>query len=188
MAWEAALLLWIQNTVRQEWLDPVIARFTQLGNAGILWIVITLILLIIPKTRKVGCACFLSLVLSLIFCNGIIKHLVARPRPYTQIPGLQLLVPLASDWSFPSGHSSSSFCVGTVCLARLPKKFGVPLIILAALIALSRLYVGIHYPTDVIGGVLLGIVLALLAMKLFDLIDARFEAWKEKRRQVRNSC
>ena len=64
MAWEAALLLWTQNTVRHEWLDPVIARFTQLGNAGILWIVITLILLIIPKTRKIGWACFFSLVLS----------------------------------------------------------------------------------------------------------------------------
>ncbi|MBQ1400668.1 MAG: phosphatase PAP2 family protein [Lachnospiraceae bacterium] len=181
MAWEAALLLWTQNTVRHEWLDPVIARFTQLGNAGILWIVITLILLIIPKTRKIGWACFFSLVLSLIFCNGLLKHLVARPRPYTQIPGLQCLVPLATDWSFPSGHSSSAFCVGTVCLARLPKKAGIPLITLAALLALSRLYVGIHYPTDVIGGVLLGIVLALLAMKLFDLIDARVEAWKKRR-------
>ncbi len=134
-----------------------------------------------------GCASLISLLLSLIFCNGILKHLVARPRPYTQIPGLQLLVPLASDWSFPSGHSSSLLCAGTVCLARLPKKAGVPLFVLALLIALSRLYVGIHYPTDVICGVLLGIVLALLAMKIFDAIDARVTAGKEEKNPAKSA-
>ncbi|MBR0106349.1 MAG: phosphatase PAP2 family protein [Lachnospiraceae bacterium] len=183
MAWEAAFLLWIQNTVRQEWLDPLVARFTQLGTAGILWIAVTLILLIIPKTRKVGWACVISLIISALACNVILKNAVARPRPYTVIGGLRLLVPPAIDWSFPSGHASTAFCVAGVCLARLPKKAGIPLIVLAALIALSRLYVGVHYPTDVIFGVIVGIAAALLAMKLFDVIDERLMALKEKRKQ-----
>ena len=183
MGLEAAALLWIQDHVRLEWLDPVVARFTQLGTAGVLWIVITLILLIIPKTRRVGRVCVISLIISFLVCNVFLKNAVARPRPYTVIEGLRILVGPAVDWSFPSGHASTSFCVGTVCLARLPKKAGIPLIVLAALIALSRLYVGIHYPTDVICGVLVGIGAAVLAMKLFDVIDARLEAWKEKRKQ-----
>ncbi|MBR2738989.1 MAG: phosphatase PAP2 family protein [Lachnospiraceae bacterium] len=183
MAWEAAFLLWVQNTVRQDWLDPVAVRFTQLGHAGLVWIIVTLVLLIIPKTRKVGCACVIALMMTLVFCSGILKNVFARPRPYTQIPGLHLLGPQASDWSFPSGHSCTAFSVGGICLARLPKKAGIPIIAAATLIALSRLYVGIHYPTDVIAGVALGIAIALAAMKLFDVIDTRFEAWKEKRKQ-----
>ena len=183
MGWEAAALLWIQNNVRPEWLDPAVIRFTRLGHAGMIWIAVTLVLLIIPKTRKVGCASVIALLMTAALCNGILKNAVARPRPYVMIPALHLLGPRASDWSFPSGHSCTAFSVGGICLARLPKKAGIPAIVLAALLALSRLYVGIHYPTDVIAGVALGIVIALLSMKIFDVIDARLEAWKEKRTQ-----
>ena len=97
MAWEAAFLLWVQNTVRQDWLDPVAVRFTQLGHAGLVWIIVTLVLLIIPKTRKVGCACVIALMMTLVFCSRILKNVFARPRPYTQIPGLHLLGPQTSD-------------------------------------------------------------------------------------------
>ena len=178
MELDGQILLWIQDYLRTPWLDAIMTRITVLGDHGILWILVTLALLIYPKTRRVGLICFISLALSVIFCNGLLKNLVDRPRPYTQIPDLKLLVKEADDASFPSGHSSSSFCVAIVCLKRLPKKFGIPAIIMAALIALSRLYVGIHYPTDVIVGTILGIVLGLIAIKLIEFADGK--GWLKK--------
>ena len=178
MGLDGAILLWIQDAVRTPALDAFMSRFTMLGDHGYLWIAVTLLLLIIPKTRKVGLMCFVALVLMVIFNNMLIKNIVDRPRPYTQIPDLRLLVKEADDASFPSGHSCSAFAVAVVCLKKLPKKIGVPLVILAAAIALSRLYVGIHYPTDVLVGSVLGIIIALAAVKLVETAEKK--GWLKK--------
>ena len=163
---EAQILLWIQENLRFDFLTPLMKFITTLGNSGIIWIIIAAILLIVPKTRKVGLLCALALFGSLLINNIILKNLVARIRPYEVIDGLQLLVANAHDFSFPSGHAGSSFAAAVVLYKKLPKKFGIPALVLAFLISFSRLYVGIHYPSDVLVGVLDGTMIALFVCKI----------------------
>ena len=132
-------------------------------------LIISFILLLIPKTRKVGIMSMLALGLSGLFVNCVIKNLVARPRPFTQIEGLTYLIKRPRDYSFPSGHTSASFAAAVVFLRKMPKRYGIPFMVLAVLIALARLYLGVHYPTDVLGGAIIGMLIAFLAMWIYDL-------------------
>ena len=134
---------------------------TVLGNAGIFWIITAVALLLFPKHRKTGLSMGVALILGLIVCNITMKPLLARMRPYdyqlahfgTQI---QLLIATPHDFSFPSGHTLASFEAATVLLIR-NRKLGIPAIVLACLIAFSRLYLYVHYPTDVLFSVGMGI-------------------------------
>lgn len=171
-------LLFIQEHLRQEWLTPAVKVITSLGNAGIFWIVLTAILLVVPKTRKVGCMSALALIGALIVDNLILKNWVARIRPYEVVEGLNRLIEAQKDYSFPSGHTGSSFASAVVCFLELPKKYGIPILILAILIACSRLYLGVHYPTDVIAGVIIGIGLALAARYLCNRIAGKLAEGK----------
>ena len=116
-----------------------------------------------------------SLLGSLLINNVIIKNLVARPRPYTMVEGLNRIIEAQSDMSFPSGHTSSSFAAAMVIYCMCPKKISIPALILAALISLSRIYVGVHYPTDVLAGALVGGAIAVLVCKIY---RAKFEKKK----------
>lgn len=157
---DGGLLLLIQEYVRNPFLDSIMIFITTLGNGGIIWIAATVVLLIPKKTRKVGIMSGVALLGSLIINNNIIKNLVQRPRPFVTFTDLQIIIPIPSEFSFPSGHTASSFAAAGVFYSNLPKKFGVPAVILAGLIGLSRLYVGVHYPTDVIAGIIMGILLS----------------------------
>jgi len=161
---EGEILLWIQEYLRNPVLTPIMKVITTLGDAGILWILAAILCLCIARTRKAGATILLALLFSLIVNNVILKNAVARIRPYEVVDGLECLMGKAMDFSFPSGHSGSSFAAATVIACLFPKKFGIPAVIIAALIALSRLYVGIHYPTDVLFGVVDGILLGWLAV------------------------
>ena len=171
---EGSILLWIQNNLRSGFLDPIMKAITMLGDKGLIWILITLALLIARRTRKLGVMCAASMVFGLIVTNLIIKNWAARIRPYEMVQGLNCIVPLVKDWSFPSGHTTNSLACAWVLFRKAPKKFGVPALILAILIAFSRLYVGIHYPTDVLGGALIGLGSACLAMLLVPRLEKRF--------------
>ncbi len=151
------ILLFIQDMIRNPILDPVMKVITTLGNAGILWIILTVLLLIPKKTRKVGLISACALLASLLVNNIVIKNLVARVRPYNAIEGLVPIVTKPSEFSFPSGHSASSFASASVFYRKLPKKYGIMAIVIALLVSLSRLYVGVHYPTDVLAGIITGI-------------------------------
>lgn len=157
------ILLWIQEFVRNPLLTPAAVAVTTLGNAGVIWILISCGLLIPKKTRRTGVICIVSLLGSLIINNGILKNLVARTRPYESMETLVPVIAAPWDYSFPSGHAGSSFACAWVLLRRLPGKYGVPAVVLASLIALSRLYVGVHYPSDVIAGAVSGILISYLA-------------------------
>jgi undecaprenyl-diphosphatase len=159
---DGSILLWIQQHVRREWATPVVKLITHLGDAGAVWLVLTLLCLVLAKTRKVGILMAASTILNFLVNNVCLKNLVARTRPYEVIPGLQRIIEAQSDFSFPSGHSGASFAVAVVMLMMFPKKVGIPAMALAVLIALSRLYVGVHNPTDVLAGALVGTLAAVI--------------------------
>jgi len=171
---DSSILLWIQANLRSGVLTPVLTVITHMGDKGIFWILLTLALLIVRKTRPVGVICAASMVIGLIVTNLIIKNWVARIRPYELIQGLECIVKKADDFSFPSGHTTNSLACAWVLFRRAPKKWGVPALVLAILISLSRLYVGIHYPTDVIGGAVIGIGSACLAMWLVPKLEQKY--------------
>ena len=154
------ILLWIQDYIRNDFLTPIFKFITSLGDGGCVWIVIAIVLLFVRKYRKVGFMVGASLLGSLLFNNLLVKNIVARPRPYRIIETLAILIPESGEYSFPSGHTSSSFAAGVVLYLMLPKKYGIPVMSLAFLIGISRLYVGVHYPTDVLGGMVMGTVIA----------------------------
>lgn len=165
-ALDANILLFIQDNIRNPVLTAIMRPITHLGDKGIFWIILTLILLAFRKTRKAGICSMFALLFMVVLNNGIIKHLVDRIRPYEVIESLKILVAKPDDASFPSGHTASSFASCTALLLSLPmvtdrrraRICTVAAYILAVLIAFSRLYVGVHYPTDVLGGIVIGIL------------------------------
>ena len=171
---DGGALLWIQEFVRSDLLTPIVSFYTKLGDAGLMWIVLSLGMLFFKKTRKAGAAGILALILGALCTNVVLKHLVARPRPWLTVEGLFHLVVENDPNSFPSGHTMASFaCAGVFWHYR--RDFGrwsVVLVILAALIGFSRLYLYVHFPTDVLCGALLGLVFAALAVHLCDRAGA----------------
>ena len=160
------ILDWIAAYLWCPFLNAVMPVITLLGDAGIFWIAIAVVLLFFPKTRKVGLGMGAALVIGLLVCNVTLKPLIARIRPYDyqlQHFGvtIKLLIEAQHDFSFPSGHTIASFEAATVLLIH-SKKAGIPAMILACLIAFSRLYLYVHYPTDVIASVILGICFGFL--------------------------
>lgn len=168
---DSSILLFIQENIRTPFLTPAVTLITSLGNAGIIWILISLFLLIPKKTRKIGCMSILALLFSLLVNNLFLKNLVKRIRPYDYISALVPLVQKPLDYSFPSGHTGSSFASAWVLYRSLPKKEGIPFLLLAALIGLSRLYVGVHYPSDVLAGIVTGVGTGYLAERVFCYIS-----------------
>lgn len=164
---DGQILLFIQEHLRFSEITPAVTFITRLGDSGFIWIVLSVILLFPKKTRRAGILSIVALIGSLCITNFWLKNYVARVRPYEVINGLNCLVEKASDWSFPSGHSSAAFASAVAIYKSRPKRLGVPCMILAFAIALSRLYVGIHYPTDVICGMLIGTLIGLIVFWLF---------------------
>ncbi len=157
------ILLWIQEYIRQDWMEGFWKGITMLGDSGWFWIALSLLLMVPRQTRWIGITSLAAIVIGALITNVTLKNLVARTRPYEVVEGLVLLSEKQRDYSFPSGHTCASFAAAGVYWRMLPKKFGIPLVILAAMIAFSRLYVGVHYPTDVLAGLLIGLFAAWAA-------------------------
>lgn len=166
--WELDLLHWFQS-IHNTVLDWLVPKITMLGNAGWFWIAVTLLLLVLPLNRKMGVQAAISLILTVIICNIILKPSIMRCRPCWLEPEVQLLVKVPHDYSFPSGHSNASFAVATAIFTR-NKKLGIPALILAAAIAISRLYVFVHWPTDVLVGTLTGICGGIISYFIVNFI------------------
>ena len=153
--------------------DSVMPLVTALGNAGIFWIGLTVLLLLQPKKRRAGCILLLALLFDLFLCNILIKPLAARVRPFDVNTAVQLLIARPVDFSFPSGHTAASFAsVAALYLAGEKKLFGISLV-LSVLIAFSRLYLYVHYPTDVLGGVLVGLLSGWLGYHCLQALEKR---------------
>ncbi len=175
---EIGILDWIQ-TLRTGFGDFFFPLITKLGDGGIFWIVMTLALLIFPKTRKLGLTCAVALLIDVALVNGLIKNLVARTRPYVVNPNIQLLVPKPSEYSFPSGHAAASFSfVGALAFSKC--RWWIPAGVLAVIIGLSRLYLYVHYPTDVLCGALFGILFGFLAVLIVKKAEEMIKRRKSK--------
>ena len=177
------ILDWIQAHLRCGVLDYLMPRITVLGNAGIFWILITCVLMIIPRTRRLGVASALALMLDLLLVNLTIKPLVNRIRPYDLREGITLLIKAPTDSSYPSGHTAASFAAAFSLLLsarrqllsdRMGLVLGIPSVVLAALIAASRLYLYVHYPSDVLGGLICGLLCGTLGAVLAAKIVRKF--------------
>lgn len=170
---EIQILHWFE-TLHNPITNPIFYVITTLGNAGWFWIVLAVLMLtVLPKKyKKAGLTMAIALILSLIFCNGIMKHLWARPRAFwvvgqnfvvgNEFENLYGIFNSIHDYSFPSGHSSASFAAA-VSIFMWRKKEGSAVLVLAALIAFSRLYFTVHYPTDVLVGTITGALYGVAA-------------------------
>jgi len=172
------ILDWIARNLWCPFLDAVMPIITVLGNGGIFWIILAVVLLLFRKTRRVGVGMGIALLMGLVLCNLTLKPLCHRPRPYDyQLNTFDKLIPLLierqHDFSFPSGHTIASFeAAGVVLLNN--KKWGIAALVLACLIAFSRLYLYVHYPTDVLVSVVLGFGLAIFGNWLCRRIPDRY--------------
>ena len=147
-------------------LDRLMCFVTKLGNAGAIWILAAAILLLIPKTRKTGAVVVVALLIDAILCNGILKPFIARIRPCDINDAVRLLIPYPSDYSFPSGHTAVSFAAASALYFAGEKYLWKAALVLAAFIAFSRMYLYVHYPTDILGGALLGILCGYLGCRI----------------------
>ena len=182
------LLIGIQQALNADWLTPIMKLITMLGEDGIFWIAVCLVLLLFRRTRRLGVICTVSLLFTFIACNLCLKPAVDRIRPWVTFQMVNPMLPPPGDASFPSGHSANAMgpawamflatmSVRTAegrsydevrCLGwkgdgvspRMMHRFGIAAVVLAVLIGISRLYLGMHYPSDVACGLLLGMIVA----------------------------
>lgn len=168
---DLSILLFIQEHLRFAWMNGFWKFITHFGDAGIFWIILALALIIPKKTRKAGIVAGCSLLLGFLITNVTLKPLVNRVRPYNYSDAIVPLGRLPIEASFPSGHTCASFACALIYVHMLPKKYGVPLVVLAALIALSRLYLCVHYPTDVIGGFLVALFSSVVVYGCYQRLE-----------------
>ena len=165
MNWEFDWLYALQQ-IHNPVLDKIMVALSTIGNAGILWIVLAVILLIMKKTRRCGAQTALAMLLTFIIGNLVLKNMISRDRPCWIDPTVALLVKNPTDFSSPSGHSMNGF-TAAVTILFYDKRWGIAAIILASFVAFSRLYNFVHFPTDVFAGIVIGTVVACLVNLLF---------------------
>lgn len=198
---DLSVFQWVQ-TIHGGFLDKLMVIITSLGEGGIIFIAVALALLCTKKYRKAGVAIIVALLVMEVGNNLILKSIFARPRPFNLDPAVYSwwhevykfpeLVSRPTSYSFPSGHTSSAFAAG-IALLWYDRKFGIPLTLFAAVMGFSRIYVEVHYCTDVLFGALVGIVYALIGVlivnKLYPIIMPKIEKkiadFKEKRKAAK---
>ena len=143
---ELKILDWIQ-ALHNPVTDVLFVWITRLGNVGMIWILLAAVLLLRRKTRKTGDILAAALVVDVLLCNGLLKHLFHRVRPCD----------VNTDYSFPSGQTAASFAAVAALYLAGARRLWKPALVLGMLIAFSRLYLYVHYPSDILGGVLVGL-------------------------------
>lgn len=172
--YELPILWWIREHLTNPFLDMVMPLISSLARHGEFWIVLALILLCFKKTRKAGVAMAMAMACGFLVGNLGLKNFFARIRPYDMVE-VEMLVEHLSDFSFPSGHTLVSFNAA-IALHHYHRKWGIAALVLASVIACSRLYLFVHYPTDVVAGVLLAVGLAWVSCRFTDWLWERKKA------------
>ena len=171
-SFEFAILDWIQSACRCSFLDAVMPALTAVCNHGEVWIALAAGLLLCRRTRSTGAVLACALVLDLLCCNVVLKPLVARIRPCDVHTAVALLIARPRDYSFPSGHAASSFAAVSALLA-CRSRWWIPAFVLAVALCFSRLYLYVHWPSDILGGAVLGTVLGFAAAALARRLRSR---------------
>lgn len=162
---DAAVLLWIQEYLRGPLMDAFFIFYTTLGNAGLMWLILSVVMLFFKRSRRAGATALLALAVGFVFTNVILKPLVCRTRPWLVVEGLTALIVENDPHSFPSGHTCAAFAATCAWRPYLSKRWGNIALVCAALMGFSRLYVGVHFPTDVLAGALVGCLSVWLAWR-----------------------
>lgn len=169
-----SILQWIQANLQCGFLDFLMPKITMLGNGGAIWILAAIGLLCTKRYRKQGVILLFGLAVGVLVGNVCLKHLIARPRPCWLDTSIQLLIATPMDYSFPSGHTLVSV-IGATILTMTNRHFGYAAIPIAALIAFSRLYLYVHFPSDVLGAVVLGLLIGITTFYLGRRIFKKLE-------------
>ncbi len=169
---DESILLYLLEHLHTPFLDGFMAFITSLGDSGFVWIAITFILLLNKKTRPCGILLTCALSIEYLLSDCILKPLIERERPFIRFPEVKLLIKSPRSYSFPSGHTMSSFTAATVIL-YYNRFAGIPAFILAGLIGFSRLYLFCHYPSDVLAGAVLGLLTALVVIFLARTVQVK---------------
>ena len=174
-AYEIGILDWIHETFVCPFLDKLMPVISMFGDAGIFWIAVAALLLIPKKTRKLALTLGFSFILGLAIGNGVLKNVCARIRPFDVNPEALkwLLVEPLTDFSFPSGHTLVCAEAASVLMLRKRNPWGWLASVLCLLMMFSRLYLYVHYPLDVLGGLLLGTLFGWIAVKTADYLEPK---------------
>ena len=164
---DVKILYFIDRYIRCSFLDKIMPIITGIGNGGIVWIFLSIYLIHSSDYRMEGYMVITSLVLTTILGEGVIKHIIRRSRPLISKSKRTLLISRPMTYSFPSGHSASSFAVAGIFIL-MNSSISVYITALAALIAFSRLYLDVHYPTDVLTGIILGLLCSIIVYNMFN--------------------
>ncbi len=171
VSFDLPILDWIQANLQSPLMDTIMPIITMFGDDGIFWIACAVILLLIPKTRRTGLGMGIALAMGLVICNIILKPVVGRIRPYDfQEQYNNVIIPMLisglSDFSFPSGHTTAAFAAMMGLFLATDKRKSWPALIFAVVMGLSRIYLGVHYPSDVIAGAAIGTLGSFAVYKL----------------------
>ncbi|WP_134699818.1 phosphatase PAP2 family protein [Ammoniphilus sp. YIM 78166] len=162
----------------KEGLDLLMVALSSLGNNGALWFGLALLLLVKKAWRPAGGSLLLGILLAAL-AQDVLKDFFARPRPVVADPST-LLVEMPTTFSFPSGHTMLAFCAAGILYSVFPR-LAAPVLVLACLIGFSRLYLGVHYTSDVIGGALIGLAISVFVV----WIKGRVTRWREKTEKMK---
>lgn len=165
MSLDQSILYWIHDNLSCGVLDMLMPKLTLLGSGGAIWLLAAAIMLCAKKYRRQGVILLAGLVAGVLVGNVCLKNLIARPRPCWLDDSVKLLIPIPTDYSFPSGHTLSSV-IGATVLTKTNRRFGWAAIPLAAVIAFSRLYLFVHYPSDILAGAVLGVAIGLAVYRV----------------------
>ncbi len=169
-----AILDFIHNNLSSGFMDFILPKITFMGNKGLIWIIAAFLLIITKKYRKNGILLLIALLLGRIIGNQLLKNLIGRQRPCWINTDIHMLISVPRDYSFPSCHTLSSSAAATV-LMETDKKIGIPALIIAIIMAFSRLYLYVHFPSDIIGGAVLGIAIGITVKQLSEMIILRYK-------------
>lgn len=201
-AFDWSVFAWVRDVLWNPVLDVIMKYITLLGEGGIVWILLSVVLICTKRYRKCGITMATALLVMVIFNDGILKNLICRPRPFDLYDSNPELFPMWKDFndaifpnivsrptsfSFPSGHSSSSFAA-MLPLLKEDKRLGIPALILAILIAFSRVYVHVHYATDIIAGALVGLLYGFIAMVIVKKLEPIVKKKLEERKVKKNKA
>ena len=163
---DGAILLFIQNNLRSPSLTPF---FKAVSDYGVIILGVYAVLMLLWEKRRIfpiASACVISGLLG-DFIKDHLKKLIMRPRPFLDVPSLIPAIKPPKSFSFPSGHTTLAFSVAFIISRILPKRYSIPAFLIAALVAFSRLYLGVHYPSDILGGICAGYVAGLITEFLY---------------------